>query len=130
MVWWIRASVAIAGAAAVAAIVRLELPLWWLAFACLTCYALYVALDEYFVTGPRARDAILRVLDEHGELSGRVIGEAEPWRVGRFVYVYLEQLENAKLVSSRVDALDRARLYGITSAGRAALWSNAQEGEG
>jgi hypothetical protein len=103
-------------------------PWYWLAVpAGLVWGFIDLWLQEYFVRWPKARIEILRLLSEYGELSGKTLRDANPWTLGRTTYLYLDRLEEAGLVVRRADAVERVILYSVTSAGRAALWSDAQE---
>lgn len=130
--WRIRIGLFLLGSAVVWTLVWFDLSPWWMPLLVgLACAAADGACVERFVRGPKVCQEILRVLAAYGELSGGVLIDSANNMHGRGpVYRYLRRLEDARLISSRSYAADaRRRLYAITAAGRAAMWSNAQEGE-
>jgi hypothetical protein len=107
----------------------------WVTFACGFAWLItWHALDESFVRWPLRRAFILSMLDANRPLTGLELVKASGGLLRRgVVYVLLERLEVAGLIASRIDPEASPenrgqRLYSITSAGRAALWSDAEEG--
>lgn len=134
MIWRIRISIFIAASAVISALVWCDLSSWWTTLLVgLACAWVDRALVERLVRGPKVREAVLYVLSDFGELPGNMISSAVIQVLGSGpVRRYLAELHRAGLVSSRgggPEYEDHRLFYSITAAGRAALWSRAQNGE-
>lgn len=136
MIWRIRIGLFLVGSVVVWALVWFDLSAWWMPLLVgLACAATDGACVERFVRGPKVTQGIMYLLSEYGELPGDHLRGAVRGTFGAGpTRRYFEMLETAKLIASRPYPTDppgaRRRLYAITAAGRAAMWSNAQEGEG